>query len=91
MFHFIWVQKSDIRQPLIWAGILAVLLILRIPRVRSRAVTFRTSRRAGGEVCPAEASRGQRAGSAGRDLGRATKQRSCKRGVLATPFLYILG
>ncbi|MCB0237356.1 MAG: sulfoxide reductase heme-binding subunit YedZ, partial [Anaerolineae bacterium] len=23
MFHFIWVQKSDIRQPLIWAGILA--------------------------------------------------------------------
>lgn len=49
MFHFIWVQKSDIRQPLIWAGILAVLLILRIPRVRSRAVTFRTSRRAGGK------------------------------------------
>ena len=47
MFHFIWVQKSDISQPLIWAGIMAVLLILRIPRVRSRAVTLRTSRRAG--------------------------------------------
>ena len=52
MFHFIWVQKSDIRQPLIWAGILAVLLILRIPRVRSRAVTFRTSRRAGSKRAP---------------------------------------
>lgn len=47
MFHFIWVQKSDIREPLIWASILAVLLILRVPAVRSRAVSFRTSRRAG--------------------------------------------
>ena len=47
MFHFIWVQKSDIREPLIWGSILALLLILRIPRVRSRAVAFRTSRRTG--------------------------------------------
>lgn len=47
MFHFVWVQKTDIREPLIWAGILAVLLILRIPSVRSKAISFRTGRRAG--------------------------------------------
>ena len=28
--HFIWIQKSDIREPLRWAGILAVLLGLRV-------------------------------------------------------------
>jgi sulfoxide reductase heme-binding subunit YedZ len=32
--HFIWLVKSDIRTPLIYAGIILLLLILRIPVVR---------------------------------------------------------
>ncbi len=29
MLHYIWVQKADVRQPLIWTGALALLLLLR--------------------------------------------------------------
>ena len=47
MFHFIWVQKSDIRQPLAYSAVLALLLILRLQPVRTRVVNFRTSRRGG--------------------------------------------
>ncbi|MEZ4770095.1 MAG: protein-methionine-sulfoxide reductase heme-binding subunit MsrQ [Caldilineales bacterium] len=47
MVHYIWVQKSDIREPLLWAGVLGLLLLLRWQPVRTRAVSFRTSRRAG--------------------------------------------
>ncbi|MCA9871173.1 MAG: sulfoxide reductase heme-binding subunit YedZ [Anaerolineae bacterium] len=47
MFHFIWVQKSDIREPLIWTGVLGLLLLLRWQPVRTRILSFRTSRRAG--------------------------------------------
>lgn len=39
--HYIWVVKSDIREPLLWGGILALLLILRIPAVRQRVVNWR--------------------------------------------------
>ncbi len=41
IFHYVWVVKADVREPLIWGGILAVLLILRIPAVRQRARTAR--------------------------------------------------
>ena len=34
MLHYIWVQKADIRQPLAWTALLALLLILRLPGVR---------------------------------------------------------
>ena len=30
--HFLWAVKKDIREPLIYAGIFAVLLLLRLPR-----------------------------------------------------------
>jgi sulfoxide reductase heme-binding subunit YedZ len=36
--HFVWLVKSDTREPLIYGAILAVLLILRLPPVR-RAVS----------------------------------------------------
>ena len=36
MLHYIWVQKADIRQPLAWTALLALLLILRVPGVRRR-------------------------------------------------------
>lgn len=34
MLHYIWVQKADIRQPLLWSSILLVLFILRLPPLR---------------------------------------------------------
>jgi len=34
MLHYIWVQKADIRQPLAWTALLALLLFLRLPGVR---------------------------------------------------------
>ena len=41
--HYIWVQKSDIREPLIWGSILGLLLILRIPAVRRQVVVYAPS------------------------------------------------
>ncbi|HVW06124.1 MAG TPA: protein-methionine-sulfoxide reductase heme-binding subunit MsrQ [Vicinamibacterales bacterium] len=39
--HFVWGQKADIREPLLWAGILAVLLGARVVlAVRKRRVAF---------------------------------------------------
>lgn len=36
MLHFAWAQKRDIREPLIFTAVLAVLLLLRLPRFRPR-------------------------------------------------------
>lgn len=30
--HFLWAMKKDVREPLVYAGIFAVLLLARIPR-----------------------------------------------------------
>ena len=35
IFHYVWLVKADIREPLLWGAIVALLLILRIPRVRA--------------------------------------------------------
>ncbi len=43
IFHYIWVQKSDIREPLIWGAILGVLLLLRVPAIRKRAANWRAA------------------------------------------------
>lgn len=39
--HYIWMQKSDIREPLIWGAILGLLLLLRMPAIRKRAASWR--------------------------------------------------
>lgn len=41
VLHFIWLVKADLTQPLIFAGIVAVLLVLRIPAVRQRLSSLR--------------------------------------------------
>ena len=41
IFHYVWVVKSDIREPLVWGAILGLLLILRIPAVRKKVVHWR--------------------------------------------------
>jgi sulfoxide reductase heme-binding subunit YedZ len=35
ILHYVWLVKADVREPLLWGGALAVLLILRIPRART--------------------------------------------------------
>ncbi len=51
ILHYVWLVKADVREPLVWGGALAILLFLRIPRVRAffsnarqRAVSARASR-----------------------------------------------
>ncbi|UCH60940.1 MAG: sulfoxide reductase heme-binding subunit YedZ [Anaerolineales bacterium] len=39
--HYIWLVKSDIREPLIFSGIIIILLVLRIPFVRRRVTNRR--------------------------------------------------
>lgn len=43
IFHYIWVQKSDIREPIIWGVILGILLLLRVPSIRKRAAGWRAA------------------------------------------------
>ncbi len=43
IFHYIWVQKSDIREPLVWGAILGVLLLLRVPALRRRVARWRAA------------------------------------------------
>ena len=46
MLHYVWVQKADIREPIIWTSIFVALLILRLPPVRRWAINERTKARA---------------------------------------------
>lgn len=41
VFHYIWLVKSDIRQPLMFAVVMLLLLIARIPAVRRRLSDLR--------------------------------------------------
>jgi sulfoxide reductase heme-binding subunit YedZ len=41
VIHFIWLVKSDIREPLIYGAILTFLLVLRIPSVRQWVINAR--------------------------------------------------
>jgi sulfoxide reductase heme-binding subunit YedZ len=34
--HYTWVMKSDIREPLLWGGIILFLLVMRIPLIRKK-------------------------------------------------------
>jgi sulfoxide reductase heme-binding subunit YedZ len=40
--HYIWLVKSDIREPLVYGAILAFLLLVRIPYVRKNAARLRS-------------------------------------------------
>jgi sulfoxide reductase heme-binding subunit YedZ len=39
--HYVWVVKSDIREPLTWGTLLGLLFVLRIPWVRKQAANLR--------------------------------------------------
>ncbi len=36
VIHFVWLVKSDIREPLVYGGLIALLLAFRLPAVRQR-------------------------------------------------------
>ena len=36
-FHFIWLVKSDIREPLLYFALFSVLMLLRLPSVEKKA------------------------------------------------------
>ena len=40
--HYIWLVKSDIREPLIYGGVVITLLVLRLPPVRRAVVNVRS-------------------------------------------------
>jgi sulfoxide reductase heme-binding subunit YedZ len=35
--HYIWLTKADIQKPLIYGGVLVILLVIRLPAVRNFA------------------------------------------------------
>jgi sulfoxide reductase heme-binding subunit YedZ len=41
VIHFVWLVKSDIREPLAYGAVVLLLLVLRLKRVRSVLVTIR--------------------------------------------------
>jgi methionine sulfoxide reductase heme-binding subunit len=41
IIHFVWLVKSDIREPLAYGFVLALLLLVRAPGVRRQVVNFR--------------------------------------------------
>jgi len=43
VLHYLWLVKADLREPLLYAGILAVLLVLRLPPVARRISAARTA------------------------------------------------
>lgn len=42
VLHFVWLVKSDIREPLLFGAVVVILLVLRIPRVRRSVSYFRS-------------------------------------------------
>jgi len=44
--HYIWAVKADIREPLVWGGVIGLGLLLRLPEVRKAIVAQRSRRRA---------------------------------------------
>jgi sulfoxide reductase heme-binding subunit YedZ len=52
VLHFLWLVKIDIREPLIYGAILAVLLILRLPPVRQFFTGLRLKAPAAGRSTP---------------------------------------
>lgn len=44
VLHYLWLVKADLREPLLYAAILALLLVLRVPAVARRITSARTAK-----------------------------------------------
>ena len=42
VLHYVWLVKADIRQPLLFGAVVALLLLLRVPAVRRAIATMRS-------------------------------------------------
>lgn len=54
VLHFLWLVKSDLREPLVYLCILLLLLLARVPRVAERLSRIRAatgSQKAGEQIC----------------------------------------
>lgn len=58
VLHFLWLVKSDVREPLWYGAVLALLLVARIPAVARRIERRRSRPPAGAPMRPADAQRG---------------------------------
>lgn len=56
VLHYVWLVKSDIREPLLYGAVVVLLLVLRMPRVRKAIGRVRTRRK--GRVTAAYAEKG---------------------------------
>jgi sulfoxide reductase heme-binding subunit YedZ len=45
--HYVWLVKSDIREPLAYGAIVVALLLMRVPVIRRAASSFRNRTRSG--------------------------------------------
>ena len=45
IIHFVWLVKSDVREPLLYGAILTLLLVLRIPPVRRLVANWRNRKK----------------------------------------------
>ena len=43
--HYIWLVKSDVREPLIYGGVLGIFLLLRIPAVKNAITNFKNGKK----------------------------------------------
>ncbi len=57
VFHYLWLVKSDVREPIAWGVVVVLLLVARIPRVRKALVGWRTRLTAKGTPLPAAGKR----------------------------------
>lgn len=44
VFHYVWVVKSDYREPIAWGILLGFFLVVRIPKVRKQIANWRPGR-----------------------------------------------
>jgi sulfoxide reductase heme-binding subunit YedZ len=52
VLHFFWKEKADTREPLIFAGVLAILLLFRVPVLLKRRAARRAPGRQGSSASP---------------------------------------
>ncbi len=60
VFHYLWLVKSDVREPIAWGVVVLLLLVARIPRVRKALVGWRTRLTAKSAPTPAAQTSGKR-------------------------------
>jgi sulfoxide reductase heme-binding subunit YedZ len=56
--HFVWLVKADVREPLAYGAVVALLLLLRLPSVRRRLSSLRAKRKGAAEARRSQGTQG---------------------------------